>query len=132
MVVHSSTGESTATEEEDEEEDDDEEVDDEEEEEEDDEDLPIKAVTLADVLQVIRQNYKSVSDEEVQKYTEFMVWFASVAKSACPHAGQRSSMEEYAVESTVCATPSIGGRRRAKPLKKIGKFLLKAIMFILD
>lgn len=42
-------------------------------------------ITLSDVLGVINKGYRSVSDEEIKKYTDFMVWFASVAKSACPH-----------------------------------------------
>ena len=45
-------------------------------------------VTLADIMEVISKGYRSVSDEEVAKYTEFMRWFAGVAKSACPHAGK--------------------------------------------
>ena len=40
----------------------------------------------ADVLEVVGKGYRSVSDEEIKRYTDFMVWFSSVAKSACPHA----------------------------------------------
>lgn len=52
-------------------------------------------------------------------------------------AGNRSeaSMDEddFGVESTLCATPSLMKRnQRRRPLRKLGKFLLKALMFILD
>lgn len=40
---------------------------------------------MEDVIEVLEKGYRSVSDEEIKKYTDFMVWFASVAKSACPH-----------------------------------------------
>ncbi|XP_018020132.1 uncharacterized protein LOC108676555 isoform X2 [Hyalella azteca] len=101
--------------------------------------MNIVPITLADVLDVIKKGYRTVSDEEMKKYTDFMVWFANVAKSACPHNnGSRSeapSMDEddFGVESTLCATPSLLKRnQRRRPLRKLGKFLLKALMFILD
>ena len=47
--------------------------------------ISIKVITLVDVLDVISKSYRSVSDEEIKRYTDFMVWFANVAKSACPH-----------------------------------------------
>lgn len=39
----------------------------------------------AEVLEVVSSGYRSVSDEEIKRYTDFMMWFSNVAKSACPH-----------------------------------------------
>ncbi|KAF2366734.1 ATPase AAA-type core [Trinorchestia longiramus] len=101
--------------------------------------MNIVPITLADVLDVIKKGYRTVTDEEMKKYTDFMVWFANVAKSACPHNnGNRSEApsadeDDFGVESTLCATPNLLKRnQRRRPLRKLGKFLLKALMFILD
>lgn len=37
------------------------------------------------MLEVVAKGYRSVTDEEIKRYTDFMVWFSNVAKSACPH-----------------------------------------------
>ncbi|MPC80516.1 hypothetical protein E2C01_075096 [Portunus trituberculatus] len=47
--------------------------------------ISIQLITLADVLGVVNKGYRSISDEEIKRYTDFMVWFSNVAKSACPH-----------------------------------------------
>ncbi|XP_071548531.1 uncharacterized protein [Panulirus ornatus] len=99
--------------------------------------ISIQLITLADVLQVVAKGYRSVSDEEIKRYTDFMVWFSNVAKSACPHAKDGSHkanaphLDDISVDSTVYDTPSIAKKRKG-PLRKLGRFLLKALMFILD
>ncbi|KAK7071274.1 hypothetical protein SK128_015988 [Halocaridina rubra] len=99
--------------------------------------IAIQVITLAEVLEVVASGYRSVSDEEIKRYTDFMVWFSNVAKSACPHSkdGSRKAnappLDDISLDSTVYDTPSIIKKRKG-PLRKLGRFLLKALMFILD
>lgn len=101
------------------------------------ENLTIQIITLAEVLEVVSSGYRSVSDEEIKRYTDFMVWFSNVAKSACPHSKEGSKtanappLDDISLDSTVYDTPSIIKKRKG-PLRKLGRFLLKALMFILD
>ncbi|XP_069984468.1 retinitis pigmentosa 1-like 1 protein [Penaeus vannamei] len=99
--------------------------------------ISIQLISLADVLEVVAKGYRSVSDEEIKRYTDFMVWFSNVAKSACPHSKDGSHkanappLDDISVDSTIYDTPSIAKKRKG-PLRKLGRFLLKALMFILD
>lgn len=99
--------------------------------------ISIQLITLADVLEVVGKGYRSISDEEIKRYTDFMVWFSNVAKSACPHSKDgrhhpnAPNLDEISLDSTVYDTPSIAKKRKG-PLRKLGRFLLKALMFILD
>ncbi|XP_042860074.1 retinitis pigmentosa 1-like 1 protein [Penaeus japonicus] len=99
--------------------------------------ISIQLISLADVLEVVSKGYRSVSDEEIKRYTDFMVWFSNVAKSACPHSKDGSHkanappLDDISVDSTIYDTPSIAKKRKG-PLRKLGRFLLKALMFILD
>ncbi|XP_063883049.1 dentin sialophosphoprotein-like isoform X2 [Scylla paramamosain] len=99
--------------------------------------ISIQLITLADVLGVVNKGYRSISDEEIKRYTDFMVWFSNVAKSACPHSKDGSHrpnaphLDEISLDSTVFDVPSIVKKRKG-PLRKLGRFLLKALMFILD
>ncbi|XP_076056145.1 uncharacterized protein LOC143034092 [Oratosquilla oratoria] len=99
--------------------------------------ISIKAITLADVLAVVAKGGRSVTDDEIKRYTDFMVWFANVAKSACPHNNSNHHranappLDDISIDSTVEDTPSISKKRKG-PLRKLGRFLLKALMFILD
>lgn len=100
-------------------------------------DISIQLITLADVLEVVAKGYRSVTDEEIKRYTDFMVWFSNVAKSACTHSKDGSHkanaplLDDISIDSTVYDTPSIAKKRKG-PLRKLGRFLLKALMFILD
>lgn len=47
--------------------------------------INVSILSQADVLEVVAKGYRSVTDEEIKRYTDFMVWFSNVAKSACPH-----------------------------------------------
>ncbi|KAK3872684.1 hypothetical protein Pcinc_022233 [Petrolisthes cinctipes] len=100
-------------------------------------DISIQLITLADVLEVVGKGYRSVTDEEIKRYTDFMVWFSNVAKSACPHSKDGSHkpnaphLDDISLDSTVYDTPSLAKKRKG-PLRKLGRFLLKALMFILD
>ncbi|XP_045616029.2 LOW QUALITY PROTEIN: uncharacterized protein [Procambarus clarkii] len=99
--------------------------------------ISIQLITLADVLEVVAKGYRSVTDEEIKRYTDFMVWFSNVAKSACTHTKEGSHkanaplLDDISVDSTIYDTPSIAKKRKG-PLRKLGRFLLKALMFILD
>lgn len=99
--------------------------------------ITIQIITLAEVLEVVSSGYRSVSDEEIKRYTDFMVWFSNVAKSACPHSKDGSQkanappLDDISLDSTIYDTPSLMKKRKG-PLRKLGRFLLKALMFILD
>ncbi|KAB7507561.1 putative 26S protease subunit YTA6 [Armadillidium nasatum] len=98
--------------------------------------VSLKIITLNHVMSLINRTQKSVSDEEIKKYADFMDWFAEVAKLACPH-NSKGSMSDTASSADVSISSSVWSqsqinKKRKGPLKKLGRFLLKALVFILD